>query len=56
MKRITILLAVCVFFCLTTNAFSGEAIEPDKIKAILLKPNGWIPILTDINLKGQSLI
>ena len=42
MKRKTILVAVCVFFCLATNAFSGEAIGPDEIKAMLLKPNGWI--------------
>ena len=42
MKRRTIFLAVCVFFCLASNVFSGEAIGPDKIKAMLLKPNGWI--------------
>ena len=37
MKRKTILVAVCVFFCLATNALSGEGIGPDKNKAMLLK-------------------
>ena len=35
MKWQTILIAVCVFFCLATNALSGEGIGPDKNKAIL---------------------
>jgi tetratricopeptide (TPR) repeat protein len=37
MKWQTILIAVCVFFCLATNALSGEGIGPDKNKAILFK-------------------
>jgi len=37
MKRKTILVAVCVCFCLATNALSGESIGPDKNKAMLLK-------------------
>ena len=37
MKRKTILIAVCVFFCLATNALSEEGIGPDKNKAMLLK-------------------
>jgi tetratricopeptide (TPR) repeat protein len=37
MKWPTILIAVCVFFCLATNALSGEGIGPDKNKAILFK-------------------
>ena len=39
MKWQTILLAVCVFFCLATNAISGEGIGPDKNKAMLFEPS-----------------
>ena len=42
MKRNAILAAVCVFFCIGTNAYAGESIESDKIKALLLRPNGWL--------------
>jgi hypothetical protein len=42
MKQKTILAALCVFFCLLTNAFSGDAIGSDKIKEILLRPGGWL--------------
>ena len=42
MKRKTIFVALCVFFCLATHAISGEAIGSDKIKAMLLRPDGWL--------------
>ena len=42
MKRNAILAAVCVFFFIGTNAYTGESIESDKIKALLLRPNGWL--------------
>ena len=42
MKQKAILTALCVFFCLVTNAFSGEAIGSDKIKEMLLRPGGWL--------------
>jgi len=42
MKRNVILGAVCVFFCLMTTAFSGEAIGADNIKDMLLRPGGWL--------------
>jgi tetratricopeptide (TPR) repeat protein len=37
MKWQTIIGAVCVFFCLATNALSGEGIGPDKNKTMLFK-------------------
>jgi len=42
MKQKAILVALFVFFCLATNAFSGEAIGSDKIKDMLLRPGGWV--------------
>ncbi|MGV7235700.1 MAG: hypothetical protein ACQ9ET_05510 [Nitrosomonadaceae bacterium] len=42
MKQKAILAALFVFFCLVTNALAGEAIGPDKIKDMLLKPGGWL--------------
>ena len=42
MKRNAILAVVFVFFCFVTNARSGEAIGSDKIKALLLRPGGWL--------------
>ena len=41
MKRKTILVSLCVLYFLATNAFSGEALGPDKIKGILLSEK-WI--------------
>ena len=41
MKRNVILAAVCLFFCIVANANSGESIGSDKIKDMLLRPNGW---------------
>jgi len=37
MKQKTTFVAVCLFFCLATNALSGEDLGPDKNKAILIK-------------------
>ena len=42
MKQKAILAALFVFFCLVTNALSGEAIGSDKIKDMLLRPGGWL--------------
>lgn len=42
MKWKAILLAPCVFFCLVSILFSGEAIGSDKIKEMLLRPGGWL--------------
>jgi hypothetical protein len=42
MKQKAILAALCVFFCLGTNVYSGEAIGADKIKEMLLRPGGWL--------------
>ena len=42
MKQKAILTALCVFFCLVTNVFSGEAVGSDKIKEMLLRPGGWL--------------
>jgi hypothetical protein len=42
MKQKTILAVLCAFFCLFTNAFSGDAIGSDKIKEMLLRPGGWL--------------
>ena len=42
MKPKAILIALFVFFSLMTNVFSGEAIGSDKIRDMLLKPDGWI--------------
>jgi hypothetical protein len=42
MKQKAILTALCVLFCLVTNAFAGEAVGSDKIKEMLLRPGGWL--------------
>ena len=42
MKQKVILSALCVFFCLVTNVFSGEAVGSDQIKEMLLRPGGWL--------------
>ena len=42
MKLKAILAALLIFFCLMTNALSGEAIGSDKIKDMLLRPGGWL--------------
>ena len=49
MKQKAILTALCVFFCLVTNVFSGEAVGSDKIKEMLLRPGGWL-----VEWRGRS--
>ncbi len=49
MKQKAILAALFVFFCLVTNALTGEAIGSNKIKVMLVRPGGWV-----LEWRGQT--
>jgi hypothetical protein len=54
MKQNTILAAVFVFFFIVTNAYPVDSISSDKIKDMLLRPNGWSAEWKGNTYSGES--